>query len=350
MSTPGSCNASKSNDDDVCEMVGKLEKMRTAEDNEEEEEDVSICANCGKEGANNICNKCKMVTYCNAACKKKHRHKHKKDCEEHLRLATEKHNEELRIAAEFHDIELFKQPPPEYGDCPICFLLLPTLTSGWRYMVCCGKVICSGCCYAPVYDNQGNEVDIIKQNKCPFCRTVAPKLDKEMNSMLSKRSEAGDAVAIFNQGNHYRDGVCGCTQDYKKGVELWHRAAELGFVTAYGNIGSAYYLGKGVGVDKKKSQHYYEVAAIGGDVQARSNLGINERLAGNMDRALKHYMIAAKSGHSKSMEVIKEFYTFGYATKEEYMKALQSYQRYLGEIKSHQRDEAAAFSDEYRYY
>lgn len=61
-------------------------------------------------------------------------------------------------------------------------------------------------------------------------------------------------------------------------------------------------------------------------------------------------MIAAKSGHSKSMEVIKEFYTFRYATKEDYMKALQSYQRYLGEIKSHQRDEAAAFSDEYRYY
>jgi len=38
---------------------------------------VSVCANCGKEGSsdeiNNICNKCKMVKYCNAACKKKHR-------------------------------------------------------------------------------------------------------------------------------------------------------------------------------------------------------------------------------------------------------------------------------------
>jgi len=96
---------------------------------------VSICANCGKEGANNTCNKCKQVKYCNAVCKKKHRHKHKKECEEYL--------------AEVHDNELFRQPPPE-EDCPICFLRIPAMSTGWRYYVCCGKVICGGCCYAPV--------------------------------------------------------------------------------------------------------------------------------------------------------------------------------------------------------
>ena len=43
------------------------------------------CAACGKEGGNlNTCNKCKMVQYCNAACKKKHRSKHKKACEKRL--------------------------------------------------------------------------------------------------------------------------------------------------------------------------------------------------------------------------------------------------------------------------
>src|SRR5210317_1507158 len=69
--------------------------------NNENENDVSACANCGKEGSNlNICNKCKAVKYCNAACKKKHRHKHKKECER-----------QLAKIAELHDIELFKQPP-----------------------------------------------------------------------------------------------------------------------------------------------------------------------------------------------------------------------------------------------
>ena len=73
-------------------------------------------------------------------------------------------------AAELHDEELFKQPPPE-EDCPICFTRIPTLDTGSQYYTCCGKVICSGCCYAPVYDNQGNKVD---NKKCPYCRTPWP--------------------------------------------------------------------------------------------------------------------------------------------------------------------------------
>ena len=143
----------------------------------------NTCANCGKEGseATNTCNKCKSVMYCNAACKKKHRHKHKKDCEEHLRLAAER-------AAELHDEVLFRQPPSEYGDCPICFLRMPTLLSGFRYQICCGKVICVGCAYAPVYDEYGNVV----ADTCPFCRSPPP-LDKEAIERMNKRVEAGDA-------------------------------------------------------------------------------------------------------------------------------------------------------------
>ena len=77
----------------------------------------------------NTCNKCQVTKYCNAVCKKVHKKKHKKDCEEHIRLATEKRNEELRIAAELHDIELFKQPPAA-EDCPICSLRIPTYIQG----------------------------------------------------------------------------------------------------------------------------------------------------------------------------------------------------------------------------
>ena len=164
MSTSYVCNdgASKSNDDDVCEVNNILQNMSTADN----DINMSVCSNCGKDGANNTCNKCKMVMYCNAVCKKVHKKKHKKDCEEYIRLAAEKHNEELRIAAEKHDEELFKQPPQLEGDCPICFLRMPTLASGYKYMSCCGKVICSGCIRAPLYDNQGNKVD---NQKCPFC-------------------------------------------------------------------------------------------------------------------------------------------------------------------------------------
>ena len=84
-------------------------------------------------------------------------------------------------------------------------------------------------------------------------------------------------------------------------------------------------------MDKKKAIHYYELAAMGGDVCARNSLGILEKRNGNMDRALKQFFM---SGHAK---------------KDDYEKALRVYQAYLDEIRSDQRDEAAAFS-EVEYY
>jgi len=137
-------------------MNNMLQQMSTADN------DVVACANCGKEGSSNnmnICNKCNQVKYCNAVCKKVHKKKHKKDCEENIRLAAEH-------AADLHNENLFKEPPSQYGDCPICFLQLPSLETGRRYKSCCGKTICSGCSHAPLYDDQGNIKLIIKS--APF--------------------------------------------------------------------------------------------------------------------------------------------------------------------------------------
>ena len=344
-----SCNdkeidgASKSNDDNVCEVKNMLQNIMSTAD--EEDNDVLVCANCGKEGddINNTCNKCKKVNYCNAACKKKHRHKHKADCEEHIRLAAEKRNEELKLAAEMHDKKLFKQPPPK-DDCPICFLMLPSL--GSIYYNCCGKTICSGCMHAPVYDNQGNKV---AGKKCPFCRAPHPTTE-ELQERYKKRVETKDAAAMYNLGVCYRDGLYRFPQDYTKALELWNQAGEFGYAEAYTNIGYAYSKGEGVKVDKKKATYYYELGAMGGNVNARHNLGLDEAKAGNIERALRHYMIAVRSGQSNSLKMIKLFYSAGRATKDDYTKALQLYQEYLGEIKSVQRDEAAAADERNHYY
>ena len=341
MSTSDSCKdgSSTKSKEGVCDVNDKLQNMSTAA--------VSICPNCGKEGANNICNKCKQVRYCNAVCKKVHKKKHKKDCEELIRLATEKHNEELKRAAEKHDENLFKQPPPQYGDCPICFLRLPYLNTGKRYQSCCGKFICCGCGYAPVYDNQGNKV---VEKKCPFCRTPFNYTDEETVLRNKKRLELDDPIALYNQGCEYDNGMNGYPQNHTKAIELWHRAGELGFANAYRNIAYAYAHGEGVVVDKNKAKHYWELSAIGGDATARHNLGSTEARAGNYDRALKHWMIAARDGFTTSLNHIQTMYFKGHATKDDYTTALRSYQTYLGEIKSKQRDEAAAADEDYRYY
>ena len=164
-----------------------------------------------------------------------------------------------------------------------------------------------------------------------------------------KRVEANDAIAIYNLGCYYQYAAHGFPQDYKKALELFHKAGEFGYADAYLGIGNAYDYGQGVKVDKKKANHYYELAAIKGDADARHNLGINEKEAGNTERALKHYMIAASAGDNDSLDCIKDMYSDGDATKEDYTKALKSYQIYLDEVKSKQRDEAAAASDDNKY-
>jgi len=333
MSTSDSNHNDGSSNDDVCEMNNKLQKLSTKDD-KKISFGLSMCANCGKEGddVNNKCNKCKQVKYCNAACKKKHRSKHKKQCE--------------RYVAELHKKELFKQPPP-LEDCPICFTRIPLLETGSYYYACCGRTICSGCIQAPVYDNQGNTV---AEKKCAFCRTPFPKSVKEEVERYKVRVEAGDPIAIYNIGNSYRNGVYGFPRDYTKALELYHRAAELGSARACNDIAYAYVRGEGVEVDEKKAEHYYELAAMKGNGTARHNLGITESYEGNMDRALKHLMIAVGGGHAQSLERIKDLYSKGHITKDDYTEALLLYQAYLDEIKSPQRDKAAADDEDCRYY
>jgi len=284
----------------------------------------------------NTCNKCKSVMYCNAACKKKHRHKHKIKCEEHLRLAAER-------AAELHDEKLFKQPPP-LEDCLICMQRMPYLITGSRYCECCGKVICTGCMYAPVYDNEGN---VVTGKTCPFCRTPHPETEKEVVKRIEKRVEDGDAMAIYNLGTYYLRGMNGYPQDIDKSIELCHRAAELGISKAYFDIGCYYDLDRGL---EREAKHYWELAAIGGNVDARHNLGAIEERSGNMKRGLRHFMIAVEDGGNDSLETIQKMHKIGSATKDDYTKALKSYQEYLNEIKSDQRDKVAAADGHCKYY
>ena len=61
-------------------------------------------------------------------------------------------------------------------------------------------------------------------------------------------------------------------------------------------------------------------------------------------------MIAVEGGDHYCLKKIQGMYMAGHATKEDYAKALRSYQAYLDEIRSNQRDEAAAAKDKYKYY
>jgi len=234
----------------------------------------SCCANCGKEGSSdnmNTCNKCKQVKYCNAACKKKHRTKHKKKCEERV--------------AELHEEALFKEPPPP-DECPICFLILPK-EGDTVFQTCCGKVICNGCIYNMVKETRAKG----KPGLCPFCRKPTSTSEKEEMKRLMKLVDRGHSQAIYNYACYIRGGD---RQDWVTANRLYLKAGELGCAGAYYNLGGSYDQGRGVDVDEKKAKHYYELAAISGGIDVHNVLGGLEAQAGNYIRAMKHFIIAVK--------------------------------------------------------
>ena len=301
--------------------------------NETSENIITSCANCGKgEEASNLksCSACKLVKYCSRNCQIAHRSQHKKACK--------------KRAKELYDEKLFKLPPP-LEDCPICMIRLPTLPMGKMYMACCGKVVCRGCIHAPIFDHIGN----VTEKTCPFCRTPTTTSDEENLKRLEKRVEMSDPLGIYQLGCYYARGNYGLRPDWDKALELYHRSAELGSAEASCQLGHAYYNGDGVEVDKKKAFYYLELSAVKGQPNARQYLGDDESFTGNLERALKHYVISAGSGLADSLEKIKQLYSYGHATKEDYTKALRSYQANLDEIKSDQRDKAAAVNGK-RYY
>ena len=98
--------------------------------------------------------------------------------------------------------------------------------------------------------------------------------------------------------------------------------------------------------DAKKEKYYFELAAMGGDVQSRHNLGAIEGNAGNMNRAVKHWMISAGAGNDDSLKEIRKCFLKGRAAKDDFEKALRAHKEASDEMKSDQREAAAVFYDQ----
>ena len=56
--------------------------------------------------------------------------------------------------------------------------------------------------------------------------------------------------------------------------------------------------------DMDKAQKHGELAATGGHEIARHNLGMMEKMTGNKEREMKHYMIAASAGFEMSLKEV----------------------------------------------
>lgn len=198
---------------------------------------------------------------------------------------------------------------------------------GQKYMVCCGKAICAGCAVqlqnGPHYTT------------CPFCRQLVPTSNEECYEKLLKRVDAGDVDATYHLGfcYFYGDVMSSVKKDVDKAKELFVRAAELGYGTAYFTLALFFEEGK-------KANQYYETAALSGCAFARLKLGVVEADAGKFDRAVKHWVIAASQGMKEALDFIRVMVRDHRATREDYGQAIKVYKEYMDEVTSKQRKAA----------
>jgi len=176
---------------------------------------------------------------------------------------------------------------------------------------------------------------------CAFCRTQPPTSNEEQIKRTKNLMDKGNAEAFKQLAGLYAQGRMGMPQDYQKANELLLKAGELGCADGYHNLGCSYRLGDGVEVDQKKAKYYFELAAMHGHIKARHNLGCSEKQAGNLHRAIKHMIMAAKAGDEESLNTVKHCFMQGIVKKDEYANALRAHQQRKDEMKSDARDKAA---------
>ena len=284
------------------------------------------CASCGIVEIDDIklvpCDGCDLVRYCRDECRENHKSEHEEDCKNR--------------GAELRDELLFKQPESSHlGDCPICSLPLPPDPSKSSMYNCCSKVICKGCVYA----NAKREIEMRLQQSCPFCRENLPKTKEECGKQRMKRLEVNDPVAITAEGvDQYKNG------DSRSAFDYFTKAAESGYAEAHYRLSILYRDGDGVEKNKGKEIHHLEEAAIGGGHPgARYCLGANEWNNGKNERAVKHWIIAARQGDDDSMKELMEAFKIGFVSKEELASALRAHQAAVDATKSPQREAAEKY-------
>jgi TPR repeat protein len=192
------------------------------------------------------------------------------------------------------------------------------------YYTCCGKSVCAGCAHSFIKTNN--------DDKCPYCNSERNKTRDEKVEEVMRRVEANDAASIYMLAYFYQHGLNGLQQDEERAMELFTRAAELGFSKAHNNLGNAYYRGG----EMKKAMLHYGAAAMAGCELARYNLGLMELKSGNMERGIKHWTIAASAGCYRSMQNLRILK--GAVSRESIDSTLAAYNESCAEMRSEARD------------
>ena len=243
---------------------------------------------------------------------------------------------------ETKDIDIFT-PIQEREECPICMIPLPIKESEIVFKLCCGKTICIGCAYKHMLTDMSKKgpSQFRDDYRCPFCQVtlISTKNNIKATKKLMKKENPKAYIAMARA---YKKGE-GVFQSDTKSLEMYIRAAELGFAEAYNNIAAYYGVGIVVEQDLSKAVAFDEVSAKKGAVLAHITLAHFYTNAGDVEMCINHLTIAASAGDQEAMDKLMNMYKNKDLSKEELSQTLQAFQASKNEVRSKDRDEALAF-------
>ena len=243
------------------------------------------------------------------------------------------------------DIDLFA-PITEREECPLCLIPLSINEEETSFSPCCGKNICNGCGFKQTIIEIKKGVPA-KQQKCAFC---CQKPDpKNTIKALKKLMKKNHPAAIMAMGHKYiLPGENGAAiQSYTRALEMYIRAAELGYAPAFYTIGKCYLNGIGVEQETSKALSYCEIAAKKGHLHAHKWLASFNGMNMDIQKCIKHYKVVAIAGDKGAMDQLMKLYKKEFLSKEELAQTLRAYQASSNEMKSKDRDDARVFFEKH---
>jgi len=117
------------------------------------------------------------------------------------------------------------------------------------------------------------------------------------------------ALAVPAHAGPFEDGVAAHKRgDYATALRLWRPLAEQGDVASQTNLGSMYYIGKGVPQDVAEAVRWYRKAAEQGFARAQSSLGgmyaDGQGVPQDIVQAYTWFSIAAAQGDEYAQKVL----------------------------------------------
>ena len=278
------------------------------------------CAACHKrepEATLKLCTGCRDVWYCGAACQKSHRKQHKAHCKQ--RAAQHKRDAELAKWKDYH-------PPSPPVACPVCDLPMPLIPIKSIYQACCRSVICHGCSHDA--NRRENYVDGIPH--CPVCDAFENPL--KYHDDLRKNIDDGDATAMEKMAieylGHCIDTMGSLDEDIQEGIDMLHKAADLGSIGACCRLAMFYKLGHySCKVNKEKELENMRKAATAGCLSIHAQLSAKASRENDCELAFHHARIGAEAGDESTLDLFQAMYRGDMirelVTEDEYIEILR---------------------------